>query len=124
LRGADLRETDLREAVLREAIADLTTWWPDEHSDPTAAGVYVQPTLENADLRSAYLRNRDLTGISLRGARANAFTEWPDGFDWQKAGVIMDDEPRPSEDCRHLPRYTHVELVCLMAVIHGCTGWK
>jgi len=94
LRGADLRETDLREAVLREAIADLTTWWPDEHSDPAAEGVYVHPTLENADLRSAYLRNRDLTGISLRGARANAFTEWPDGFDWQKAGVTIDDEPR------------------------------
>ena len=40
------------------------------------------------------MRNYDLTGISLRGARANAFTEWPEGFDWQKAGVIMDDEPK------------------------------
>jgi Pentapeptide repeats (8 copies) len=96
LRGADLRQADLRGAALREAIADLTTWWPDEQFDPTAAGVYVHPNLENADLRSGYLRGDDLTGISLRGARANAFTEWPDGFDWRQAGVIMDDDVKPS----------------------------
>jgi hypothetical protein len=98
LRGADLREADLRDAKLREAIADPTTWWPDGHYDPKAAGVRVQPDLENADLRSSnlssYMRADDLRSISLRGARANAFTEWPDGFDWRQAGVIVDDEPR------------------------------
>jgi hypothetical protein len=97
LRGVDLREADLRDAKVREAIADLTTWWPDEDFDPKAAGVRVRPDLENADLRGSFLRRDDLTGVSLRGARANAFTDWPDGFDWQHAGVIMDDEPEPSE---------------------------
>lgn len=96
LRGVDLREADLQDAALREAIADLTTWWPDKQFDPTAVGVYVHPDLENADLRSCFLRGDDLTGISLRGARANAFTEWPDGFDWRQAGVIMDDDVKPS----------------------------
>jgi uncharacterized protein YjbI with pentapeptide repeats len=56
----------------------------------------MRPDLENADLRSSYLRRAELTGISLRGARANAFTEWPDGFDWRKAGIVMD-EPEPLE---------------------------
>jgi hypothetical protein len=97
LRGADLREADLRDARLRGAIADLTTWWPDKHYDPKAAGVRVQPDLENADLRnsslSSYMTEADLARTSLRGARANAFTEWPDGFDWRNAGVIMDDKP-------------------------------
>ena len=97
LRGVDLRGADLREAVLREAIADLTTWWPDEHFDPKKHDVRVLPNLENADLRSAYLRRDDFTGVSLRGARANAFTEWPEGFDWRQAGVIMDDEPRQAD---------------------------
>jgi Pentapeptide repeats (8 copies) len=92
LRGADLREADLQGADLREAIADLTTWWPDEHFDPKGAGITVSPNLENTDLRSASFRGIDLTGISLRGARANAFTVWPDGFDWQQAGVIMDEQ--------------------------------
>ena len=91
LRGTDLRDTDLRGATLREATADLTTWWPSKHYDPKTKGVYVQPSLENTDLRCAFLKRDDLTGISLRGARANAFTEWPDGFDWRRAGVIMDD---------------------------------
>jgi hypothetical protein len=77
LRGADLRDADLRGAALREAIADLTTWWPDEHYDPKTAGIHVHPDLEQADLRGAFLRRDDLTGISLRGARANAFTDWP-----------------------------------------------
>jgi Pentapeptide repeats (8 copies) len=93
LRGADLRDADLRGAALREAIADLTTWWPDEHYDPKTAGIHVHPDLEQADLRGAFLRRDDLTGISLRGARANAFTDWPDGFDWRAAGVIMEDQP-------------------------------
>jgi len=93
LRGADLREADLGGAGLRQAIADLTTWWPDEHYDPKAAGILLPPDLEKADLRNAFLRRDDLTGISLRGARANAFTEWPEGFDWRQAGVIMDDDP-------------------------------
>jgi uncharacterized protein YjbI with pentapeptide repeats len=69
----------------------------DKHYDPKAAGVRVQPDLENADLRnsslSSYMTEADLARTSLRGARANAFTEWPDGFDWRKAGVIMDDKP-------------------------------
>ena len=92
LRGADLRDADLRGAALRGAVADRTTWWPDQRYDPQAEGVYVHPHLENADLRCAFLKRDDLTGISLRGARANVFTQWPDGFDWQQAGVIMDDD--------------------------------
>ena len=51
--------------------------------------------LENGDLRSSYLRRDDPTGVSPRGARANASTGWPDGFDWRRAGVVMDDEPTP-----------------------------
>jgi uncharacterized protein YjbI with pentapeptide repeats len=77
------------------------TWWPDEHYDAKADGVRVDPDLEHADLRSSnlssYLSSDDLAGVSLRGARANAYTEWPEGFDWRQAGVVMDDEPKPSE---------------------------
>jgi uncharacterized protein YjbI with pentapeptide repeats len=98
LRGVDLRDADLRDASLHEAIADLTTWWSDEAFDPNAAGVRVHPDLQNADLQSSDLRSADLSGISLQGARANAFTAWPDGFDWRQAGVVMDDEPEPSEN--------------------------
>lgn len=89
----DLRGADLHKAVLREAIADLTTWWPDEHFDPKKHDVRGLPNLEGADLRSTYLRREDFTG-SACGGRPNAFTEWPEGFDWRQAGVIMDDEPR------------------------------
>jgi hypothetical protein len=93
LRGVDLRGSDLRETNLRDALADLTTWWPDDHFDPNARYIHVLPDLENADLRGSALRNANLEGVSLRGARANAFTKWPDGFDWRQAGVIPDDEP-------------------------------
>jgi hypothetical protein len=68
------------------------------------------PNLEKADLRSAFLKRDDLTGVSLRGARANAFTEWPAGFDWQQAGVIMeDDTPHATgdQDRRSQPRFRH-----------------
>jgi len=105
LRGTDLRDADLRDATLRDAIADLTTWWPGKNFDPAAKGVFVHPNLEKADLRSAFLKRDDLTG-----ARANAFTEWPAGFNWQQAGVIMEDDTPGAavdQDRRSQPRFRH-----------------
>jgi Pentapeptide repeats (8 copies) len=72
LRGASLAKAwlfkaGLRKAVLREAIADLTTWWPDEHLDPKEHDVRVLPNLEGADLRSAYLKERISPGSACGG---------------------------------------------------------
>jgi uncharacterized protein YjbI with pentapeptide repeats len=77
LRQANLGEACLRGAKLRGARLDGANLW-----DVSLAG---------ADLRGASLAGSTLVKVDLAGAWVDGSTVWPDGFDWQGAGVALDE---------------------------------
>ncbi|MFM9369928.1 pentapeptide repeat-containing protein [Streptomyces sp. Da 82-17] len=88
LAGADLTDADLREANLRKARC--------------RGAAFARADLRLADLRGTDLGDADLTGARLDGAVASRLTRWPGDFDPEQAGVLLADDPGPSEPS--LPR--------------------
>jgi hypothetical protein len=88
LRNANLRHVQLHKASLRDA--KLTEALMDE-ADLREADLQGAD-LREADLHGADLRKADLQGADLAGATCNRATKWPEGFDWEDAGVKLEDE--------------------------------
>jgi hypothetical protein len=86
LHAAMLQEARLRDANLREARLDDLGKRVDAEERGGA-------DLHDADLAGADLRGARLKGAVLTGARYDSHTRWPGGFNPQRHGAILVQEP-------------------------------
>jgi hypothetical protein len=119
LARVDLRRADLRGLGLSEADlfgADFQVAWMDATNlegavlrlaDLQWAGLWGArlrgADLRGADLHGALLGGADLSdavldGADLSGVKADPSTKWPEGFDWQAAGVVMNEDSSVSRE--------------------------